>query len=156
MSDSETETSRVVVQTYVPAYQREEWDEHAAELGMNRSEFVRTMVQAGRKGFDGHEYIPTESETPSQDSKPPGNSPNGPPKDGQSDSKPGEDDTSDLESRVLDALSEETALTWEELLSEVTDDIETRLEETLERLQTTNRVRYSGREGGYVLAGEGT
>jgi hypothetical protein len=47
-SDPDVDTSRTVVQAYVPAYQRDNWDEHADQLGMSRSEFVKTMVQAGR------------------------------------------------------------------------------------------------------------
>ena len=39
------------VKTYVPAEQKDRWQEHADELGMSQSEFVRTMVQAGRRGF---------------------------------------------------------------------------------------------------------
>lgn len=51
MGESERDTSRTVVQTYVPAYQRDQWDDHAEQLDMSRSEFVRAMVQAGRRGF---------------------------------------------------------------------------------------------------------
>lgn len=45
MADAE---ESVAVKTTVPAYQRDEWDQHADELGMSRSEFLRCMVQAGR------------------------------------------------------------------------------------------------------------
>jgi len=48
----ESETERSTVMTYVPAYQKAEWKEHAAELGMSQAEYVRTMVQSGRKGFE--------------------------------------------------------------------------------------------------------
>lgn len=37
------------VTTRVPAYQKEAWRADAEELGMSQSEFVRTMVQAGRR-----------------------------------------------------------------------------------------------------------
>lgn len=47
------ETERVAVKTYVPRYQKEIWADHADELDMSQSEFVRTMVQAGRTGFSG-------------------------------------------------------------------------------------------------------
>ena len=43
---------RVSVQTYVPAGQRDRWREEADELDMSQAEYVRTMVQAGRRGFD--------------------------------------------------------------------------------------------------------
>ena len=45
------DTSRTQVRTYVPAYQKSEWESHADELDMSQSEFVRTMVQAGRTRF---------------------------------------------------------------------------------------------------------
>jgi hypothetical protein len=130
MSDSEADTSRTVVQTYVPAYQREEWDEHADQLGMSRSEFVRTMVQAGRRGF--------------------GASPE--PREGSADNTEASDTHADsLDEQVLAALADGDALSWEELLAAVTDDIESRLEETLQSLQTAGKLRYSGPQGGYVL-----
>lgn len=126
MGDSERDTSRTVVQTYVPAYQREEWDEHAEQLDMNRSEFVKTMVQAGRRGFGAD---------PSPDS-------------------PGADEDSDalsLDDQIREELGNSGALSWEELLAAVTGDIESRLEGSLQRLQTADELRYSGRQGGYVL-----
>lgn len=43
-----TATESTVVKTYIPAYQKEIWKEDAEELDMSQSEFVRTMVQAGR------------------------------------------------------------------------------------------------------------
>ncbi len=49
---SDDSTERAVVRTYVPAYQKAHWQDHADELDMSQSEFVRTMVQAGRSGFE--------------------------------------------------------------------------------------------------------
>jgi len=126
MGDTERDTSRTVVQTYVPAYQREEWDEHAEQLGMSRSEFVRSMVQAGRRGF-GADPNPVGEETNGETAE-------------------------SLDERVREELSASGALSWEELLAAVTGDIESRLDESLKRLQTTDELRYSGRQGGYVLA----
>lgn len=125
-SDSDRETERTVVQTYVPAYQRDAWDEHAEELDMSRSEFVRTMVQAGRREFGGGVDDPRDSAQASEE---------------------------ELRQRVLDFLENSGASEWDALLSDVTGDIETRLDETLQDLQETGRIRYSGRDGGYVLAG---
>jgi len=48
MSDAE----RTVVKTYVPRYQKEAWQRDAESMEMSQSEFVRTMVQAGRSDFD--------------------------------------------------------------------------------------------------------
>jgi hypothetical protein len=131
MSESEADTSRTVVQTYVPAYQREEWDDHAEQLGMSRSEFVRTMVQAGRSGFGAEPATAGESDEESTDESVP------------------------LADRVREVLAESGPLDWEDLLAAVTGDIESRLEETLQELQSDDVVRYSGREGGYVLETEG-
>ena len=121
------DTEKKYVKTYVPAYQKDEWQEHADELDMSQSEFVRTMVQAGRQGFD-----PDREEPGSPDPDPGGNA---------------------LETRVLELLSADT-YSWDELLDAVSDDIESRLDETLEQLQVQDRVRYSGRHGGYTLVGD--
>jgi len=59
-----------------------------------------------------------------------------------------------LERQVLELLSSDT-YSWDELLEAVSDDIESRLDETLEELQATNRIRYSGRHGGYTTVGGG-
>ncbi|WP_436934997.1 DUF5805 domain-containing protein [Halovenus marina] len=123
--ESERDTERTVVQTYVPAYQRDQWDEHADQLGMNRSEFVKAMVQAGRSEFGASE--PEES----------------------TQSEPGQEKS--LESEVCEILEESGPLSWDELLSILTEDIESRLDTTLQDLQSSDRVRYSGRDGGYIL-----
>lgn len=126
MADSQ-DTSRTAVKTYVPAYQKAEWQDHADDLDMSQSEFLRTMVQAGRRGFQGGTEEPG-----SPDADPGGNG---------------------LETRLLELLSADT-YTWDELLEAVSDDIESRLDETLEELQAENRVRYSGRHGGYTIVGD--
>jgi hypothetical protein len=124
-------SARAVVQTYVPEYQKAEWRRHAEDLDMSQSEFVRTMVQAGRRGFGGDESEVAEAGSEAVD---PG---------GQ-----------DLETVVLDALSSADALDWTELLERVTADVERRLEDAVESLQADNRVRYSGPQGGYTLVEE--
>jgi hypothetical protein len=91
---------------------------------MSQSEFVRTMVQAGRRGFEG-----SPGETHSPDATPRGD---------------------DLETVVLDLLREGSK-TWEDLRGAVVGDMEAQLDETLEDLQEENRVKYSGRAGGYVV-----
>ncbi len=128
MSDS-AEESKSTVKTRVPAYQKEQWAEHAEELDMSQSEFVRTMVQAGRKGFE-----PRYEEPPSGGADPRGD---------------------DLETRILETLSEEP-YSWEELLEAASSEIEERLDETLEELQERDRIRYSGRHGGYMLVEGGS
>jgi hypothetical protein len=115
----------VAVKTYVPPYQKERWREHADRLGMSQSEFVRTMVQAGRRDFEVPE--PAESE------------------DG------GGGGSSGLEPQVKEALDPKDGSSWDDLVAAVTGDVEDRLEETLETLQRRNVVQHSPRSGGYTL-----
>lgn len=123
----------MAVKTYVPAYQRENWRDHADELDMSLSEFVRTMTQAGRRGFD------LEGGTKNADDP------------GSSDANPRGDGLEDL---ILDTLREEGSASWATLVDAATDDVEDRLDETLGRLQDEGRVQHSGRAGGYTLSEE--
>ena len=122
------DTTRTSVKTYVPEYQKEEWRRHAERLDMSQSEFVRTMVQAGRRDFE----IPS-----------PGGDDDG--------RRSGESEALDLESQVAAALSADEYRSWDELVTRLTDDVETRLDDALQSLQSADRIRYSGREGGYTL-----
>lgn len=135
MSDDQVDTSRTVVKTYVPAYQKDEWREHADELDMSQSEFVRTMVQAGRRGFF-EESAPDEGADASSEETTP---------------TAATDSTDGLEQRVESVLTAGEYYSWDELLAVITDNIEERLDETLADLQDENVVRYSGRNGGYTL-----
>lgn len=125
---TEDGTERVAVRTYVPAYQRDEWAEHAEELGMSTSEFVRTMVQGGRRDFD----LGFGDDTVGEPAVP--------------DADPGDDS---LEDRVLAVLEDEGHSSWEDLVAAVTEDVEDRLEAALADLQADNRVTHSPRAGGY-------
>ena len=125
MADDE----RVAVKTYVPRYQKEIWKAQADELEMSQSEFVRTMVQAGRAEFD----VPSEESTA----------------EGETDrDATGGDEFAD---RILEVLQRRGVLDWDELVDALVDDVEADLDEELQRLQDENEVRYSGREGGYVV-----
>lgn len=148
MATADGEITRTVVQTYIPEYQRDEWDAHAERLDMNRSEFIRTMVQAGRRGFD--EYV-TDEEGDTEEDLPSEDSPAQPPMGEHS--SPTDPDMPDnqLEDVVIEELRRSEYLSWDDLLTEITDDIEARLDETLQQLQSENRINYSGRHDGYVL-----
>lgn len=133
---SEPDTDRATVRVGLPAYQKDEWVAEAEAMGMSQAEFVRTMVQAGRhemgladEGDGGTD--PAESRS---DPVPPGGG--------------------SLEDRVHGVLRREGPLSWDALLRAVADDFEDRLDDTLAELQASGRVRYSGREGGYVAADE--
>lgn len=116
---------RAVVKTYVPPDQKSEWREHADDLDMSQSEFLRTMVQAGRRGFL-----------------------SSPEEGGSEDATPGE---YALEDRVLSTLSADEAMGWEELVAELSGDFEDRLDEALQSLATDGTIRHAPRRGGYVL-----
>jgi hypothetical protein len=118
------ETDRVAVKTYVPRYQKEAWQNQASKLDMSQSEFVRSMVQAGRRDFEFEGVEP-----------------------GSGDATPGGEG---LEERILGILASEGPLKWDELVGELTDGFEDELEETLQSLQAENSVQYSGRDGGYT------
>jgi len=135
---SQDGTERTSVRTYVPEYQKSQWQEHADELGMSQSEFVRTMVQAGRKGFEPELSAELQERPQSVTLEEPH----------PSDATPGVDA---LKDRVVEVLEDGRHYDWDELLAALTDDIEQRLDETLQDLQSAGRVRYSGRHGGYVL-----
>ena len=124
---SKTDTDQEVVKAYVPAYQKEHWREHADELEMTQSEFIKVMVQAGRRDFDLDSGEAGRTDTV--------------------DETPG---VEDLENRVLGVL-DDGYCSWDELVESLTENIEERLETTLQRLQSQDQVRYSGRHGGYTI-----
>jgi hypothetical protein len=126
MADGEFDTETVPVKTYVPAYQKDGWAEHADQLGMSQSEFVRTMVQAGRRQFEVAEEPSSEDATPGVE---------------------------DFEKRVLQTLDEKGPLAFDGLVGALTDDVEARLEDAIGSLQEDNRIHHSPRQG-YTLAGD--
>jgi hypothetical protein len=125
MPDSEDSTDRVGITTYIPESQKAQWEAHASEFNMSQSEFVRSMVQAGRRGFD-------KSGTDST---------------GSSGSNPG----GTMPERVLQALDTEGRLSWEELLEIVMGDVESRLEDAIVALQENDRIAHHPRDGTYSL-----
>lgn len=155
MSTDGPETERVSVSTYVPAYQRERWADEAESMDVSRSEYVRLMVQAGRRSFDFDGTGGTEPEMAVNGLSGSGDQAGGA---SVTEHNPGNDrhQTSDrggsaLRDRVLDLLDSEGHLDWDELVAGLTDDIEDRLDEALDELQSEGRVRHSGRHGGYTV-----
>jgi hypothetical protein len=124
-----SEHDRVAVQTYVSRDQKERWASDAESLDMSQAEFVRTMVQAGRSGLLETDGVANPADGGSPDATPGGDG---------------------LKSALLDLLREEPR-SWDELVAELTEDVADRIEETLDELQATDRVRYDGRRGGYAL-----
>lgn len=126
------DADRVTVSTYVPAEQRARWREDAEALDMSQSEFVRAMVQAGRRGFtlDGDEN-PLETGVP--DADPRGNG---------------------LKTAILEALQREGALSWSEIVEAVIGDVEDDVEAALLDLQDEGAIRHSPRRETYAVAGD--
>lgn len=149
MPDGDVDTERSVVKTYVPAYQKERWQRQADELEMSQSEFVRTMVQAGRRGFGG--FDDGEEETEPKSGSVPQNS--GAAQNGTRPRPPAPDDR--IDEHVVNRLSTAEYRSWEALRDDLASElVDERLEDALQRLQRENRVQYSGRHGGYTLVEE--
>ncbi|MCO8267078.1 DUF5805 domain-containing protein [Haloferax sp. AB510] len=143
MSD---EADRATVQTYLPAHQKAIWKDHADRLGMSQSEFVRTMVQAGRRDFDVPSRGDEAATTPGVEGVETGL------QNGGSNQEVEGENNDQFEARIVEALAADSHRSWDELVAALTDDIEDRLESTLQELQSSGRVVYSGRHGGYTLA----
>ena len=128
-------TERVSVQTYVPADQREMWRQEAADMDMSQAEYVRSMVQAGRRGFD----LVGDGERKAEDRS-------------SSDVHPGD---SALKDRILEVLRNAEVADWDDVRDGVTDDIDERIDGALSALQAEDVIRYSGRRDGYVVVEDG-
>lgn len=125
MSDGD----RTAVKTYVPRWQKERWAADAESLDMSQSEFLRSMVQAGRRNIQ----VDAE-EGPSGDATP-----------------RGETAEEGLEDIVRECLAEDGPLDWDGLLDEVTAGLEDELADTVETLDDRGDIQYKPREGGYRL-----
>ncbi|WP_348609062.1 DUF5805 domain-containing protein [Halobaculum rarum] len=150
MSEADADTERVAVTARVPTYQKAEWVADAERLDMSQSEFLRTMVQAGRRDLGiAEEFGPpagVESRSTEDRDEPATDSANA-----EGGSPPSDPRGSGLEDDLLDTLSDAEVLSFDELVEAVAGDIEARVDETMGNLQSRGRVRYSGRDGGYVL-----
>ena len=124
---SEADTERVSVKTYVPSYQKAQWQEHANRLEMSQSEFIRAMVQSGRRSLE-RDDLRTDPE---------GSNPGG----------------NDLETTILDIVSNEP-LSFDEIVAEVVNEIETGIEDALGKLRANDRVSQNPR-GEYSRTNQG-
>ncbi|MFC7070278.1 DUF5805 domain-containing protein [Halobaculum lipolyticum] len=149
MSESAADTERVAVTARVPAYQKEAWVADAERLGMSQSEFVRTMVQAGRRdlGIADEFGSPPGVDAPADDGRTEPASEGG---DLEGGSPPTNPRGNDLETTLLEALEREGVVSFDGLVEAVAGDVEERVDETMGDLQSRGLVRYSGRDGGYV------
>lgn len=111
--------SSAIVKTTVPEGQKERWQAHAEQFGMSQSEFVRTMTQAGLHWFD---IESVEHQSP--DTNPGGNG---------------------LRTNVLDILSNEGHKSFDELAATTTENLEDRLEDTIQSLRNEGLVDLDNR-----------
>lgn len=128
MADSDGEdddSERVSARTYLPEYQRDIWDDDADRLDMTRSEFIRSMVQAGRRGFTGDEAP------------------------GAGDA--GDDRLPAIAGEaVLTALDQLDTVRYEELREILVEDMTRALDAALDELQAENTIIHT-RDEGYTL-----
>lgn len=124
MQESESEEKQSV-KTYVPASQKQLWQEHAASLDMTLSEYVRCMVQRGKSA-----YAMDDLDTPSQPSNPRGNT-----------SKEG----------LLDIIDSESATSFDIIVDSYTTHIENEVEAGLVALEQDNLIKQTPR-GGWIKA----
>lgn len=123
---------RTTVRTYVPKHQYETWADEANSMDMSLSEFVRSMVQAGRRGFDlegsngKNHSTPEEGHLQASDPR------------GQG-----------LEDRVLSTLDSEGVAEWDVLVEELSGDFEEQLESALDALMESGEIKLDHRRGGY-------
>lgn len=162
------DTDRVTVTVYVREYQKEEWTDHADRLDMGLSEFVRSMVQAGRVAVtdaDGGEWAtPDEAEagtadeaevaTPEEaEATSPDDGPRSPDSTATTNGENPEriDPTGAFREQLLATLDATEWRTWEEIKEDTIGDIEANLEAELQELLAEDRVTHAPRNGGYRL-----
>jgi hypothetical protein len=105
---------QTVVKTYIPAAQKAAWQADAEKLEMSQSEFVRTMVQAGRR------ELGLKQEDP--DADPGGRG---------------------LETYLQTVLAEEY-VAWDALVDRLADDLEATLAELQDEGQVRHSGRHGG------------
>lgn len=128
-----TAEETVQVSLRIPRHQREEWQAHAGELDMAQSEFVVSMVQAGRRGFEA-EAGDGASGSRSEPGSPP--------------ATPG---VEGLESRVQAVIRDRGVASWDEIVEELVEDFETELDRAVKELDNADVIQHAPRDGGYVL-----
>ncbi len=128
------ETERVRIQTYIPAYQKDNWSTDADQMDMSLSEFIRTMVQAGR-----HEFNLTNetSQEPTAVTTTHQLIANG--------------DGRDLQEYIIETIEQNGPQEWDELLVDLTEVIEADLQDAVESLKDDDVIQHSGPDGGYLF-----
>lgn len=131
-------TERESVRLHVPHYQKAEWENHADELEMGLSEYVRSMVQSGRTAFEDVGTGDTAGVGQAGTDGP-----------GTDRTRYPADSPDTIEEILLGTLDDAEYLTWEEIREETIGDIESDLEATLQDLMDRDLVVHTPRNGGY-------
>ena len=124
------EESKVSVRTYVPESQKEIWEDHAEDLDMSLSEFLRTMVQAGRNDFQLQQSSPSDGSTMASTLG----------SEGQA-----------MREQIVMTLEERGPMGWDDLVDELLGNVEDEIEDVLLDLQDSNRVQHRPRQGDYTI-----
>lgn len=126
MQDSKA-TNKKVVKTQIPAYQKQDWKDHAQELDMTLSEYLRCMVQRGRTA-----YAMDNLEDASKDTNPRGNN---------------------AKDRLLDILQVDTPVRFEQIIESYATNIEIEVEDALIELADEERIHQTPRGGWIKIEG---
>lgn len=117
--ESHQDIEGTVLNVYLPKSQKEEWEQHAAEMDLELSRYVREMVQSGRRPwFSGDTERPVKNQSA---------------------------DTEPLKQQILEGLQRSQSLDYEELLEVVTDNIQNRLDRAITELKEEGRVHQNPR-----------
>lgn len=117
--ESHQDIEGTVLNVYLPKSQKEEWEQHAAEMDLELSRYVREMVQSGRRPWYSGDRKRTVRDQPG--------------------------DTEPLKQQVLEALQRSQSLDYEDLLEVVTDNIQNRLDSAITELKDEGRVHQNPR-----------
>ncbi|WP_252698861.1 DUF5805 domain-containing protein [Natronosalvus vescus] len=110
----------------VPEHQLAIYDDEAEEMGFSsRAEYIRSMINAGRREFG----LNPQGETPEDASL-----------------------RGSLDERILAILEEAEGLAQDEVVDAVTADVEDQVTEVLNDLNDEGRIDYDVRRSGFVVA----
>jgi hypothetical protein len=145
--NEEVDTERGAITAGVPAYQKEGWVKEADKLDMSRSEYLRTMIQACRHDLGiaedigpvrhAERSIGSNQEERINDSH-----------HRETSSEPSTLGSGGLKAHPLEDIRREEILSVDDLVTTTAGDIEEQLHNGLADLQSSDHVRYNGREEG--------
>lgn len=108
-------SKRKRIRTSAPEEQIEIWEAEAEEMNVTRAEYMRLMMQAGRRNF------------------------------GLAEPETSDSDGINIEERVIETLQEHGEMSWDELVEKAVGDVEEEVEKVIEKLDEKGRVSTSVR-----------